>query len=79
MAFLKVDKTQLREPMFSRKHSPDRRLYTYREAVAFAAGRNWRGRPVHWWVYDPEPVLLALPVLPLTPQARDGLERILPF
>lgn len=79
MAYVEVDKTRLTENMFSRKYSRDRRLYTYQEAVAFGASRRWSRSPVHWWVYEPQGLLPALPVSPLTPQARDGLERLLPF
>ena len=59
--------------LYSRYHSPDRRLYT--ETVAREMHRS---NPVaEFWVYEPHQ--LVLPIRPLTAQTRRSLARALPF
>jgi hypothetical protein len=75
MAYLKYGRlraTARGETLYSRWHSPDRRLYTHAETWAI-------GWDVYhqWWVY--EPPLQPLPVQPLTAKDRSVLQNCLPF
>ena len=73
MAHVKVDKTQLRETLYSRWRTTDRRLYDLQQVRAI---RHLNPR-AEFWVYDP--ILPVLAVKPLTSRARKSLEIPLPF
>lgn len=83
MAWVNVDRTQITETMYSRWHSPDKKLYTRAEIAAihdrYSRIRSRDGqahaRRFVWWHYEPIPP--ELPVRPLTASARRALERSL--